>query len=405
MDNHSSKYCIHCGKEIPSNVDFCPFCGTKQSLNNQADEPLVPKAKPVKPNMISALKLGFTDMFSIKKRMSRADFWWLYLDILIIGIILNIILGTTFEGLAYSYNTLWFVFLFIISIIYSMSSVIIFTSEIRRLHDTNKSGHFLWLLLIPLVGPILTIIFLAQRSNDLGSRFDGIPHTKPWFKKWWTWLILVVCTFFTTIALNSALQYVNNYSFYQSSLSNNTGSNGTATTASSSTSDETSTTSSDDDTLNLGDSDLDIADSKVFDTDSTQTWAGSTFDIDKVTIYQTDGDYTQGSGKDKKTINGVVKVHMEIDAGRDISAYPTQATLSTSDGQQVDADMTDSDDFDGDLDSGTQTDGNIYFLLPSLDEISDLSDIRLKWSADYDTDDYDDDNDYKDFDVTLQLNQ
>lgn len=183
MDNHSSKYCIHCGKEIPSNVDFCPFCGTKQSLNNQADEPLVPKAKPVKPNMISALKLGFTDMFSIKKRMSRADFWWLYLDILIIGIILNIILGTTFEGLAYSYNTLWFVFLFIISIIYSMSSVIIFTSEIRRLHDTNKSGHFLWLLLIPLVGPILTIIFLAQRSNDLGSRFDGIPHTKPWFKK------------------------------------------------------------------------------------------------------------------------------------------------------------------------------------------------------------------------------
>ncbi|MEQ6218301.1 hypothetical protein ABMB44_05760 [Levilactobacillus brevis] len=67
--------------------------------------------------------------------------------------------------------------------------------------------------------------------------------------------------------------------------------------------------------------------------------------------------------------------------------------------------MTDSDDFDGDLDSGTQTDGNIYFLLPSLDEISDLSDIRLKWSADYDTDDYDDDNDYKDFDVTLQLNQ
>lgn len=65
MDNHSSKYCIHCGKEIPSNVDFCPFCGTKQSLNNQADEPLVPKAKPVKPNMISALKLGFTDMFSI----------------------------------------------------------------------------------------------------------------------------------------------------------------------------------------------------------------------------------------------------------------------------------------------------------------------------------------------------
>ncbi|MEN2361977.1 DUF805 domain-containing protein [Levilactobacillus brevis] len=192
MDNHSSKYCIHCGKEIPSNVDFCPFCGTKQSLNNQADEPLVPKAKPVKPNMISALKLGFTDMFSTKKRLSRADFWWLYLDILIIGIILNIILGTTFDGLAYSYNTLWFVFLFIVSIIYSMSSVIIFTSEIRRLHDTNKSGHFLWLLLIPLVGPILTIIFLAQRSNDLGSRFDGIPHAKPWFKKWWTWLILVV---------------------------------------------------------------------------------------------------------------------------------------------------------------------------------------------------------------------
>ncbi|MEE2219449.1 DUF4352 domain-containing protein, partial [Klebsiella pneumoniae] len=146
------------------------------------------------------------------------------------------------------------------------------------------------------------------------------------------------------------------------------------------------------------------ADQKAYSTSFTDSsWAKSTFKIDKVTVYKTDGTYTSGSGNDKKDFNGVVKVHMSIHAGQDISAYPTQAKLSTNDGQQVEADM-DSDDFDGDLNSGTDSDGNVYFVLSKLSSVKDITSIRLKWDASYDTDDYDDDNAYKTFDTTLNLN-
>ncbi|WP_157054393.1 DUF4352 domain-containing protein [Levilactobacillus paucivorans] len=94
---------------------------------------------------------------------------------------------------------------------------------------------------------------------------------------------------------------------------------------------------------------------------------------------------------------------MNIDAGRDINAFPTQATLSTDDGQQVEADSFDSDSFDGSLNSGTHSDGNIYFLIPKLNDVSDISSIRLKWLAYYETDNIDDDNSHKDFDVSIHL--
>ena len=64
----------------------------------------------------------------------------------------------------------------------------------------------------------------------------------------------------------------------------------------------------------------------------------------------------------------------------------------------------DSDDFDGDLNSGTDSDGNVYFVLSKLSSVKDITSIRLKWDASYDTDDYDDDNAYKTFDTTLNLN-
>ena len=42
----------------------------------------------------------------------------------------------------------------------------------RRLHDTNRSGGFYFLALIPLVGAIILIVLLALPSNSAGARFD-----------------------------------------------------------------------------------------------------------------------------------------------------------------------------------------------------------------------------------------
>lgn len=166
-------------------------------------------------------------------------------------------------------------------------------------------------------------------------------------------------------------------------------------------SDESSSKTDNKNEIELNDDKIDIKDSKEYSTTySDSSWAGTTVKIDKVTVYKTDGEYSDG---DDGKFSGIAKVHFDIKAGRDISMYATQATLNTNDGQQVDADLTDSDDFDGDLNSGAHSDGNVYFLLPKLDSVSSLKTLRLKFTSDYDTDDYDDDNSNHSYDVTVNL--
>ena len=415
-----SKFCMKCGKKIPINATFCPICGATQETtsategqnqNTDAPEKNNQPKRPERDNMWTALKLGVQQTFTWSQRISRPQYWWLYLDLVLISFILNITLGTKIYSDPLQTGILHTILLLIYSALSTWISVMQFTAGVRRLHDTNRSAHYLWLALIPIVGPILLIVFLCQKPKEAGKRFDHLSgQSKPWVQKWWTWCILVLAT--------AVFAGVIGFSTYTMSLANYS----TTTTTSSDDSyddsdddsddedtdseddDTDSESSSDTDSITIDDDKINLADQQAYTTSfSDSSWAGSTFKIDKVTVYKTDGTYTNGEGSDKQEFNGIVKVHMSIHAGRDISAYPTQAKLSTNDGQQVDADF-DSDDFDGDLNSGTNADGNLYFILPKLSSIKDLTSIRLKWDSSYDTDDYDDDNDFKTFDATINLN-
>ncbi|KJW12781.1 DUF805 domain-containing protein [Levilactobacillus spicheri] len=416
--SQASKYCINCGREIPTAATFCPFCGASQSAT-ESSQPIQPatndSATDSHPhfNMWSAFRLGVSQVFTWHQRIARPAFWWLYLDLVIISLILSTISANTifrapafwFDPSFFSWSS--FIWLLIYSACLSFTSVMQITATVRRLHDTNRSAHNLWWLLLPIAGPIVLIVFLAQKSQPAGSRFDRpAKNSKSWIHKWWTWCILVLLTILYVFSYNYT-GYVtatttSQASEFQSTVPDDTASDTTDDTSEDDDSDEDD--SSSDDSVMIGDSKIDVSDSQTYDTDySDSNWAGSTFSIDEITVYETDGTYTQGSGSDKEEFQGVIKIHMNIQAGRDITAYPTQSKLSTNDGQQVDVD-SDSDDFDGDLNSGTESDGYLYYVIPNLSDVSDITQIRLKWDAYYDTDDIDDDNDYKTFDATINLN-
>jgi uncharacterized membrane protein YhaH (DUF805 family) len=46
---------------------------------------------------------------------------------------------------------------------------------VRRLHDTGKSGWFLLLALIPCVGGIILLIFMAQEGESGGNQYGSDP--------------------------------------------------------------------------------------------------------------------------------------------------------------------------------------------------------------------------------------
>jgi uncharacterized membrane protein YhaH (DUF805 family) len=94
-------------------------------------------------------------------RAGRAEFWWFVLANLLVYVVLAILMGIAD-------------IFFVLYIGYAIATIIpSIAVAIRRLHDTNKSGWFLLLGLIPFVGAILLIVFYATEGtngpNDHGA--------------------------------------------------------------------------------------------------------------------------------------------------------------------------------------------------------------------------------------------
>jgi uncharacterized membrane protein YhaH (DUF805 family) len=49
--------------------------------------------------------------------------------------------------------------------------------SIRRLHDTNRTGWWILIGLIPLIGLIVLLVFYLQRSDPGENRFGPPPAT------------------------------------------------------------------------------------------------------------------------------------------------------------------------------------------------------------------------------------
>jgi uncharacterized membrane protein YhaH (DUF805 family) len=43
---------------------------------------------------------------------------------------------------------------------------------VRRLHDTNRSGFWIFIAFVPFVGGIILLVFMLLDSNPQGARFD-----------------------------------------------------------------------------------------------------------------------------------------------------------------------------------------------------------------------------------------
>lgn len=95
-------------------------------------------------------------------RSGRAEFWWYFLAAFIIGIVFNILIAAS--------NIF-----FVIYVIYGLAVLIPgLAVGVRRLHDTDKTGWWLLIALIPLVGIIVLIVFWATDGTPGPNRY-GVP--------------------------------------------------------------------------------------------------------------------------------------------------------------------------------------------------------------------------------------
>ncbi len=112
-------------------------------------------------------KVVFENYANFNGRARRSEYWFYTLANLIIAIALMIIdnvAGLAFENIGYGP----------LYMLYSLAVLIPgLAVTVRRLHDVNKSGWFLLIAIVPLIGAIwLLVLFLTEGtkgSNNYGE--------------------------------------------------------------------------------------------------------------------------------------------------------------------------------------------------------------------------------------------
>ena len=98
-------------------------------------------------------------------RARRKEYWLFVLFNTIIDLVLGVI-----EGLASGPG--------ILASIYSLAVLIpSIAVSVRRLHDTDRSGWWLLIVLIPLIGAIVLLVFMAQDSQPGENQYGPNPKT------------------------------------------------------------------------------------------------------------------------------------------------------------------------------------------------------------------------------------
>jgi uncharacterized membrane protein YhaH (DUF805 family) len=122
-------------------------------------------SQPVSNPLVTYWKLVVLERYAqFQGRSGRAEFWWYFLAAFIIGIVFNVLIAIA--------N-----FFFIIYLLYGLAVLIPgIAVGVRRLHDTDKSGWWLLIGLIPIVGIIVLIVFWATEGTR-GPNNYGVADT------------------------------------------------------------------------------------------------------------------------------------------------------------------------------------------------------------------------------------
>ncbi len=113
-------------------------------------------------NLVQAISAGFSNYVKFSGRAIRSEYWYWVLFIIIAEIVTSIIdmtLGTGFITGLFGLATF-------------LPSLAV---AIRRLHDLDRSGWWVLLALIPLIGAIILIIWYCSRGTAGPNRFGPDP--------------------------------------------------------------------------------------------------------------------------------------------------------------------------------------------------------------------------------------
>ena len=125
-------------------------------------------------DFMTAVRTCLSKDVDFSGRARRSEYWYFALFTFLVGLvtsILDAVVGTDYEGATSGglINTVVSLALFLPGL----------AVGIRRLHDTDRSGWWILLGLIPIIGWIILIVWYCTDSKPGDNRFGPNPKTGP----------------------------------------------------------------------------------------------------------------------------------------------------------------------------------------------------------------------------------
>jgi len=126
---------------------------------------------------MEAYKDAFRNYFNWQGRTRRAGYWFfLLVNLIVVGLLRIIDRWVAVKYLGFSTEEAHETGIYTLSVLYSLIVAIPgIMLSIRRLHDTDRSGWWLLLNFIPLIGALILLVFYCQSSKP-DNRFGAAPY-------------------------------------------------------------------------------------------------------------------------------------------------------------------------------------------------------------------------------------
>jgi uncharacterized membrane protein YhaH (DUF805 family) len=113
-------------------------------------------------SFMEAVKRGFSNYVVFDGRAVRSEYWWWTLFAMVGTAVAGAIDGAVTDGLLGA--------VFGLAILLPGLSV-----SVRRLHDGDRSGWWLLIVFVPIIGALLLLVWFAQRGTAGQNRFGADP--------------------------------------------------------------------------------------------------------------------------------------------------------------------------------------------------------------------------------------
>lgn len=123
-----------------------------------------------------AVRSGFDNYVNFNGRASRPAYWWWVLFGVLVSLVTRVLDGligsNIVRGGQFGTEVSVGIISSLVGLVLLLPSVAVL---VRRLHDTDRSGWWYWIILIPVIGWLALIYFLASAGTPGENRYGSSP--------------------------------------------------------------------------------------------------------------------------------------------------------------------------------------------------------------------------------------